>query len=57
MTEELEPITTATKLYHNRCHDCGQLLPRIRWVPKNHPTKEHALCRQCESNYDDPHCA
>lgn len=40
--------------HHIRCHDCGQFIPRDRWVRKDHPSYAHALCRKCFSNYDDP---
>jgi hypothetical protein len=39
---------------HIRCHDCGQLLKKHLWVPKNHSWKKHALCLDCLSSYDDP---
>jgi formylmethanofuran dehydrogenase subunit E len=40
--------------YHKKCHDCGQFVPRDRWVKKDDPRKAHALCSPCYSNYDDP---
>ena len=39
---------------HINCHDCGQLLKKHLWVPKDHRWKKHALCLDCLSNYDDP---
>ena len=38
--------------YHNKCHDCGRFLKKELWVPKDHPRKAHALCRDCFSLYD-----
>ncbi len=40
--------------HHIKCHDCGQFLPKERWVPKDHPWKAHGLCRECFNLYDDP---
>ena len=40
--------------YHTNCHDCGRFLKKDRWVRKNHKYKQHGLCAECFSNYDDP---
>jgi hypothetical protein len=40
--------------FHKKCHDCGQFLERKLWVAKDHRWKQHALCTECFSNYDDP---
>lgn len=40
--------------FHTKCHDCGKFLKKSKWVPKDHPRKEHALCSECYSNYDGP---
>ncbi len=41
-------------IYHKQCHDCGQFLPRDRWVRTDDPYKAHGLCRDCGIMYDDP---
>ena len=37
-----------------QCRDCGQFLPRDRWVRTDDPYKAHGLCRDCGGMYDDP---
>lgn len=39
---------------HKQCRDCGQFLPRDRWVRTDDPYKAHGLCRDCGIMYDDP---
>lgn len=41
-------------IYHKQCRDCGQFLPRDRWVRTDDPYKAHGLCRDCGIMYDDP---
>ncbi len=40
--------------YHKRCADCGQFVEEEKWVRKDDPHKDHALCSECFGNYDDP---
>ena len=40
--------------YHIKCHDCGQVLTKDRWVEKNHRWKKHGLCKDCFAMYDSP---
>ena len=40
---------------HTRCNDCGQILPKKLWVPKNHAWKKCALCTECFNKYDSPY--
>jgi len=41
--------------YHKNCHDCGKFLKKELWVRKDHPKKEHGLCHECLSCYDNPY--
>ena len=41
-------------IYHKQCRDCGQFLPRDRWVRTDDKRKAHGLCHDCYSQYDDP---
>ena len=38
--------------YHKKCHDCGQFIPKKRWVSFDHSWKKHALCYNCLHDYD-----
>lgn len=42
------------KEYKKNCGDCGQFVKKDRWVRVGSPYKEHPLCAECFSNYDDP---
>lgn len=41
--------------YHTHCNDCGQFLATEWWIRKDHSSYQHALCRDCASNYDSPY--
>lgn len=41
--------------HFTHCGDCGQFVPKDRWIRKDNPRGcTHALCLSCLSNYDDP---
>ena len=50
--QELSALRKATD-YFNQCGDCGQFVPKDRWIKKdNRSGYTHALCSNCISNYD-----
>lgn len=45
------PGSTAEE-FHKNCNDCGQFVPKRRWIPKNTPNNERPLCMDCWCLYD-----
>lgn len=53
MCDEIERLRPKTnEEFHTKCHDCGRFLKMERWVRKDDPSKEYALCYDCYLLYD-----
>lgn len=48
-------LPTPKTKYKKNCGDCGQFVVKSRWVRTDDPDKEHPLCSDCFSMYDDPY--